>query len=144
MSKNRYEYSWNEFDCVEKVIDKQTQKVYNGCEIAVKLLNKQHKKIAQLEDEVNNLEQLCSICQKEQENDFLKAELEAEYKEHQEAINVADNTIKVLEKALEFMAYNYWDTHSAIMFCDTGVQVNSSEELLNYFKTQAKKELGNE
>lgn len=58
MSKNRYEYSWNEFDCVEKVIDTQTQKVYRGCEIAVKLLNKQHKRIADLEAKLAQKEKL--------------------------------------------------------------------------------------
>lgn len=138
MSKNRYEYSWNEFDCVEKVIDKQTQKVYNGCEIAVKLLNKQHKKIAKLKDEVNNLEQLCSICQKEQENDFLRAELEAEYKEHQEAINEADNTIKVLEKALELACLELMQD---LKFESKDDKHYTLCENIEYFKIMARKEL---
>lgn len=101
------------------------------------------KRIAELEDDLNNASQVCAICQKEQENERLKAEIEAEREEHQEAMRVADKTIRVLNKALEFMADNYWDTHSAIMFCDTGVQCNTREELLNYFKTTARKELEN-
>ena len=87
------------------------------------------KRIAELEDDLNNASQVCAICQKEQENDRLKAELEEQERELKyyedewkscqqhldhyrgeclnlqeqvkEAMQVADKTIKVLAKALE-------------------------------------------
>lgn len=36
----RYKYHWNEYDCVERVIDTKTGKKITGCKNAVKLLNK--------------------------------------------------------------------------------------------------------
>lgn len=98
MSKNRYEYSWNEFDCVEKVIDTQTHKVYHGCEIAVKLLNKQHKRIAELERQLADKEKLI--------NDYADEHAMLQYKIADLAvkeIKAEDFAIEQLEKVKKFV-----------------------------------------
>lgn len=100
------------------------------------------KENQRLKEDVNNLEQVCSICQKEQENDFLKAELEAEYKEHQEAMNEADNTIKVLDKALQLACANHTAVCGESMDCSKGVDCVGC--LVEHYKAQAREELGNE
>lgn len=68
-----------------------------------------------------------------------KAQLEDEYKEHQEAMQEADNTIKVLNKALE-LACN--ELPSPIVFM--GNYMQTVDDWCKYFKTTARKELKNE
>lgn len=97
------------------------------------------KRIAELEDDLNNASQVCAICQKEQENDRLKAELEAECQEHQEAMRVADNTIKVLEKALELACANHPATCNVDANCNN--EVDCVECLVEHYKAQAIKDL---
>lgn len=109
------------------------------------------KRIAELEDDLNNASQVCAICQKEQENDCLKAEIEAEREEHQEAMRVADKTIKVLEKALKIAcihieAYSdscYYCTRK--QYCGEKCGLDNGENecidwLMNYFKNEGLKE----
>ena len=53
--------------------------------------------------------------------------------------------ISVLEKALELMAKSVWsDGISCMKFLDTGIQVNSQVEYLEYFKTKAKEMMKSE
>lgn len=97
------------------------------------------KRVAQLEDDLNNASQVCEICQKEQENDRLKAEIEAECEEHQKAMRVADNTIKVLEKALELACANHPATCNVDANCNN--EVDCVECLVEHYKAQAIKDL---
>ena len=52
INNNRYQYSWNEADCIERIIDTKENKSYEGCESAIALLNKQDKQIKDLEEDV--------------------------------------------------------------------------------------------
>lgn len=66
------------------------------------------------------------------------AELEAECKEHQEAMHEVDNTIKVLDKALELACANDVCLNFPI-FKD--IQKEIIADSIKYYKQQAKKEL---
>lgn len=113
------------------------------------------KRIAELEEDLNNASQVCAICQKEQENDRLKAEIESECQEHQEAMRVAGNTIKLLNKALK-IACIHIETYSDScyycpkkQYCGEKCGLDSGENecidwLMNYFKNEGLKELENE
>lgn len=70
------------------------------------------------------------------------AQLEAEYKEHQELMHEADNTIKVLDKALELACANHPGVCDKSMDCSNGV--DCVECLIEHYKTEARKELKNE
>lgn len=74
-----------------------------------------------------------------EENERLKAEIEAECQEHQEAMRVADKTIKVLEKALTLACD---ELLSQIVFW--GNYMETADDWCKYFKTTARKELENE
>ena len=60
-------------------------------------------------------------------------------------LNEQDQENQVLEKALELMAKSEWsDGRSRMKFLDTGIQVNSQVEYLEYFKTKAKEMMKSE
>ena len=71
-----------------------------------------------------------------EENERLKAKVEAECQEHQEAMRVADKTIKVLEKALTLACD---ELPSPIVFW--GNYMETTDDWCKYFKTTARKEL---
>lgn len=100
------------------------------------------KRIAELEEDLNNASQVCAICQKEQENDRLKAEIVAECEEHQEAMRVADKTIRLLAKALELACANHPASCNVDAICNG--EVDCVRCLVEYYKIQARKELENE
>lgn len=100
---------------------------------------------------IENREQLCFENMKKLEKDLeWKKELEIK------AITIQATTIlqkkekefksklKVLEKALELMSKSFWGTNSTMKFFDTGIQVNSQAELLEYFKSRAKEMMKSE
>lgn len=78
-------------------------------------------------------------AEKNREIKALKAEIEAECEEHQEAMRVADKTIKVLEKALTLACD---ELLSQIVFW--GNYMETADDWCKYFKTTARKELENE
>lgn len=78
-------------------------------------------------------------AEKDREIKALKAEIEAECQEHQKAMRVADNTIKVLEKALELACANHPATCNDVANCNN--EVDCVGCLVEHYKIQARKEL---
>lgn len=94
----RYKYSWNEFDCVERVIDTQTKESFEGCENAVKLLNNQDKAFATLLQEMSNI--------KEEYNKLRTLTCYKDDVKRVEVVNGVEFTIEQIA-IIEILKYNY-------------------------------------
>lgn len=153
MFGNRCQFDYDEETIEPKAEKENSKRKSNAMSLKAFLAKWQWASLENADEVLTQSEQ--KVWGLMEENDRLKAAVEAECQEHQEAMRVADKTIRVLAKALE-LACKHIEAYSDScyycpkkQYCGEKCGLDSGENeciywLMNYFKTTARKELENE
>lgn len=92
-----------------------------------------------LKETIDHYEKYCS------EINHQNVMVYAAARNYEDKCKLLQDKLSLTEKALELMAKSVWsDGISCMKFLDTGIQVNSQVEYLEYFKTKAKEMMESE